>query len=149
MREWCRARGSFLLDAQKVVAKWILRFERGVGASFIGKYAIFGGICAENYANSAKKLLSPAGLTIIIGSLAIKIKSCQSKSLSKRGAQNGFDGISEQCRVDDELICVAALFHERRLGNRCFCFSAEKRTGFVAGFPFCEKVQMGWPVGGD
>ena len=56
--------------------RWVL--DRFLSANM----RFLGGIWAENYANSAKKLLSPAGLTIIMGSLAIKIKSCQSKSLS-------------------------------------------------------------------
>ena len=56
---------------------------RGVSECFLSaNMRSLGGIWAENYGNSTKKLLSPAGLTIIIGSLAIKIKSCQSKSLS-------------------------------------------------------------------
>ena len=52
-------------------------------------------------------------------SLAIRINGYQNYEVLK----NGFDRISEPCRVNEQMTCAFVLLHKWWPWNQCFCFN--------------------------
>ena len=80
---------------------------------------------AKNYANSVKKLLLLVCWTIIMICLAIRINGCRSQI---KGAGNGFNRISEQCRVGEHKSCTAAFLRNWWPWRRGFCFRSPESS---------------------
>ena len=73
-------------------------------------------IRTKNYTNLAKKLLPLTGWTIIIAGLVIRIIGRQSQI---KGAGNGFNRISEQCRVGKHKCAAAKTAGELDIALEC------------------------------